>query len=257
MPRQNDYDNTYPDKLKSIGLLLLEPFRGAKQHHQIQCCSCSHVWSATLISKLQAHKKYGSCGCPICYKNQRESEYVAKRLLFLQKIKDRGFILTTPDYDSNQHQRTKITVTNIKCNHTFDVLPRNIISRDVNCPTCNKAQKIQTLNNSSHTRSDIWKETASEWKIYKSYVTKLTRSTYLIHKLTINPNNLPQGKAGIDGAYHLDHIVPIRYCFIHNIPGELCAHQDNLQLLGWRENVGSRDNLKSFIPSIFDAYIKH
>jgi hypothetical protein len=252
MPRQGYIDNEYTTKLQSIGIELVDPFKGTKIHHQMQCCICSHVWSATPLSKIQAHKNRGQNGCPKC---NIANKYDRKRLLFLQKIKDRGFILLTQNYDGNQHQTEKITVTNTICNHTFDILPRNIISRNVNCPICNKEQKIQTLNNSSHKRSEEWQKTASDWKIYKSNVSELTRLNYKLHQQQINPHNLLRGVAGTEGAHHLDHIVPIRYCFENDIPVEICAHPDNLQLLGWRENVGSRDKLKEFVPQIFDEYI--
>ncbi len=247
-------DNSYQTRLSQIGIKLIDPYSGAKQQHRMQCTICNHIWIATPLSKIQAYKKRNKNGCPQC---NDANKYKELRKQFLQKIKDRGFILLTPDYDGNQHQMEKITVTNTVCNHTFDVLPRNIISREVNCPICNKEQKIQTLNKSSQDRSDIWKETATTWKLYKSAVSKITRANYKTHKLTINPNNLPQGKAGVDGAYHLDHIVPIRYCFEHDIPTEICAHQSNLQLLDWRSNVGSRDKLKGFIPPIFNKYINY
>jgi hypothetical protein len=86
-------------------------------------------------------------------------------------------------------------------------------------------------------------------------VSALTEETYRNFKHIINPNNLPRGRAGVQGAYHLDHFVPTRYCFDNNIPPEVCADASNLQMLGWRENVGSRHNIKGVIPPLFFKYI--
>ena len=255
MPRSGDIDGAYTQKMKDIGITLLEPYTGAKNHHMMRCDICSHKWSATPISKIHNYTKYGHNGCPECNQQRRNNRYTEKQQDFIQKITDRGFRILS-EYDGNQHQMEKITVMNKKCGHSFEVLPRNIISRNVNCPICNKDEKIKTLNASSHQRSLEWNETASTWKIYKSRVTKLTRLNYKKSKHQINPDGLPQGKAGVDGAYHLDHIVPIRYCFNHNIPYDICAHPDNLQMLGWRENVGSRDKLKTTVPQIFKEYVE-
>lgn len=83
-----------------------------------------------------------------------------------------------------------------------------------------------------------------------------TRSTYHKHKATINPKTLLRGLAGQEGAYHLDHIVPVRWCFEHYIPIDVCAHYTNLQMLHWNDNVGSRDKIKEGkVPLIFQPYI--
>lgn len=96
------------------------------------------------------------------------------------------------------------------------------------------------------------------WDKYRHQVYMATRATYRKHKALINPLELPCGKAGQKGAYHLDHIVPVRYCFEHNIPPKACGHYTNLQMLSWKENITIHDNLKEGIdvPNILKPYIK-
>ena len=81
------------------------------------------------------------------------------------------------------------------------------------------------------------KETTPEYKRYSRRVHVLTHKVYEEHKNEINPNNYPRGLAGVDGVYHLDHIVSIRYGFDNNIPEEQIAVKENLQMLPWKENI--------------------
>lgn len=249
---------TYIDKLHNIGITLLEPIKQVKTHHRMQCMLCGYEWSATPISKLQNFKKHGIRGCPVC---SNAVKYDQIRQANVQKLNDRGLEILS-DWDgttSEGHTGTAIDVTvcNINCGHTFTSTAKNLLTRGVECPICAKQYKTNILNADSERRSAKWRRTASEWQIYKSEVTKLTRVNYNANKRIINPSNLPTGKAGTEGAYHVDHIIPIRYCFDHNVPTHVCADASNLQMLGWRESVGSRDKLKvnTVIPQIFEEYI--
>lgn len=261
MPRPGDIDTTYPDKLKQIGIELLEPFKGSKIHHQMKCLGCQHVWTATPIAKLQnSFKKYGVNGCPKCDAARREEQKNGTRLQNIEKLQARGFqILSEWDGTTGRGKEGKsipVTVRNTQCGHTFTSSSKNLLTRGIKCSVCATEQRTQTLNTNSKDRSDEWKKTADLWEKYRSKVRSLTRKTYKKHKHIINPTNLLTGKAGTEGANHIDHIVPIRYCYENNIPEAVCAHHTNLQMLGWRENVGSRDKLKGVVPSIFEGYIK-
>lgn len=250
---------TYTEKLYQIGIILLEPLKQVKLHHHMQCIACQYQWKATPISKLQNYKKTGMIGCPQCTGNQK---YESQRNQNLQTLKDRGFIVHTK-YDGRRgNSRNSITihidVTNTNCGHRFETDTKNLLSKNVNCPICNKQTKISRLNNNSKARSVEWQKTADEWDRYRHQVYMATRSTYRKHKIIINPLDLPRGKAGQEGAYHLDHIVPVRYCFKHQIPVDVCSHYTNLQMLKWNDNIGSKDKLKEGIdiPSILKPYIK-
>lgn len=257
MPKEGEIDLTYPSKLIEIGLYLDETFKGAKQHHSIKCLECGGVFIATPISKLQNFKKHQLTGCSACC-IQKKYEQVRKQNL--QKLKDNNLKLLS-EWDGTvgigkSSMPIPITVQNLICGHIFTSLSKNLIGRGVTCPICAIESRTKILNKSSKDRSKEWNKTADTWQRYKSKVTKLSKISYKNNKHKINPNDLPTGKAGTEGAYHLDHIVPVRYCFVNYIPEETCAHPDNLQMLGWLENIGSRDKLKEYVPEIFNLYIK-
>lgn len=79
-----------------------------------------------------------------------------------------------------------------------------------------------------------------EIKRYSSYRNRLaniTEKTYNEFKEDINPHNYVRGLAGIDGVYHLDHIIPAKFGFENGIPPEVLGSKDNLQMLPWRVNI--------------------
>lgn len=256
MPRPKEYDNTYPDKLREIGIELLEDFCGSKKHHLMKCLFCDHTWTATPISKLQNYKKHGKCGCPECTTKDRENRIQKKRHENLELLHQRGLEILS-DYDGRYADYGKVvgenlpimvTVRNKNCGHTFTASSKNLLTRNVKCPECAVTYRTNILNEHVKRKHDRWAQTATEWQKYKSAVVSLSRKNYLQHKEEINPNNLPRGKAGTEGAYHLDHIVPIRWCFEHSVPEHICAHPTNLQMIPWRMNVGKRDSLKEDLP---------
>src|SRR5574343_652407 len=75
----------------------------------------------------------------------------------------------------------------------------------------------------------------TEWQQYRRDARLLTTKIYNKHKHIINPLNLPRGLAGVEGAYHLDHIVPISHGFVYNIPVDEIAGINNLQMIPWLE----------------------
>lgn len=54
------------DELLSFGLKLLEPYKGAKSLHLMECQFCFHQWSSTPTSKKQSRRLNGTNGCPSC-----------------------------------------------------------------------------------------------------------------------------------------------------------------------------------------------
>lgn len=258
MPKIGDIDNSYPAKLTKIGIKLKEPFKGAKQHHVLQCVVCNHTWSATPLSKIQAFKKRKNNGCPNCNTIRFEAKKIDQLKIDINNLRTRNIEVIGIVEPGQLHLTTKkLKFKNTECGHTFETYPGNVLHRNIDCPTCGKNKRSEQLTQTVIDRHEEWVKTASEWKIYKSKVTSLTVKTYNKYKDQINPNNLPRGKAGILGAYHLDHLVPIRYCFDNNIPESVCAHHTNLQMLSWEANIGAQDKLKEDvdIPSIFKDYI--
>lgn len=54
------------DEMIQIGIRLLEPYKGAKVKHLMECTVCSHQWHSTPTQKKQSFRKHGTNGCPKC-----------------------------------------------------------------------------------------------------------------------------------------------------------------------------------------------
>jgi len=239
----------YPEQLKKIQIRIIGNFTLAKQKHKLQCLNCDYIWMSTPISKLQSFKKYGVNGCPNCNKQRKNQRYNKSRTDSIETIKKLGFHILS-SYSGQQTTTTKIKVKRNECGHVFECAPGNILHRDVICKICNNEKKrvrFQTINQNKHI---IWKQTASEWEIYKSDVNNLTQQTYKKHQKLINPDNLSRGVAGTDGSFQLDHIIPIRWCFENNVPVEACADFRNLQMLSWRDNLAKKNKIDLEIEHI-------
>lgn len=252
------------NKLFQLANLELQvPLSYVKKHHITKCLNCNHIWNPTPISIMQIYKKYKTNACPICNKQRRDFRKKNSRVTNIQKLKDRGFEILS-DYDGRYVQGipgrsipVDVTVKNINCGHTFTTDSKNLLSRNVTCPICAREYKNSILAKSSKDRSSKWAKTAPEWKAYRFKVRAYTKASYVKHISKINPNNLPRGLAGEVGKYHLDHIVPTKYCFLNNIPPEHCGHWSNLQMLDWKHNIQCNSNLKVGIkiPKILQKYI--
>lgn len=255
MPTQGNIDTSYPTLLETENKIrLLEPFTGAKAHHSMQCLICDHIWRATPLSKRQTLKKNGVTGCPSCNDKRKLIATQQTQQVHLDAFAQLGLRILS-DFTALRSTTTKLKFQNINCGHIFESYPGNVIEKNTTCTVCGIQNRTATVTAWSKSNSLKWQETATEWQQYKSTVTALTEQIYRKHKKSINPQNHPRGKAGVDGAYHLDHKVPKRFCFDNAIPPEVCASIDNLQMLGWRENVGSRSHIKGVIPPLFFQYI--
>ena len=95
------------------------------------------------------------------------------------------------------------------------------------------ARNRRDYNGENHPR---WNPNKSEFKAYGNKVRWLSEKTYRLHKLDINPSNLPRTRCGVSGGYQLDHIVSIKRAFEQKWLPEQCAMVTNLQMLPWKTN---------------------
>ena len=259
--KQKEFNKRYINELLYENKIkLLETFKGAKKHHDMECLVCEHQWNATPISKRQNYKKYGKGGCPHCNNVDKEAKYVLTRKANIEVLKCRG-IIVLDDWDGRRHIKdentyTKIKVKNIKCGHIFECSPTNLLTNNVNCPECGKEERMNLLIQWSKNNSKKWRETASEWHLYRKDAHNATHNTYVKYKDKINPKDLPRGLAGVDGAYQLDHIVPVRFCFDNNIPIDVCSDITNLQMCKWEDNLSSKASIKGSLPPLFLQYVE-
>jgi len=73
----------------------------------------------------------------------------------------------------------------------------------------------------------------SRFIFYKSVVDECTKRQP-IHLLE---NSEHRGSSGRKGAYHLDHIISIRYGFDNGIPPEIIGDIKNLRFIPWKQNL--------------------
>jgi ribosomal protein L33 len=80
---------------------------------------------------------------------------------------------------------------------------------------------------------------SNKWVRYRNKVQYLTRKT-ILNIPTYDPKK--RGRCGVDGAFQIDHIMPIEYGFINNVPAEDVASPSNLQFIPWEENLKKGKN---------------
>lgn len=107
---------------------------------------------------------------------------------------------------------------------------------------------IPSMQGENHPR---WNPNKSEKRKYTNACNKVTTQFDL--SVLENSDKL-RGLCGVDGAYQLDHIIPIQYGFDNNIPPEIIGHIDNLQFIPWEENNAKRDKLLKEIPNGIDRF---
>ena len=142
------------------------------------------------------------------------------------------------NFDKRIYQRTDF------CNHCRTVITgkSNVNGKG------NKGNKIPSMQGENHPR---WNPNKSEKRKYTHECNKVTAQFVL--SVLENSDKL-RGLCGVEGAYQLDHIIPIQYGFDNNIPPEIIGHIDNLQFIPWEENNAKRDKLIKEIPNGIDRF---
>lgn len=77
----------------------------------------------------------------------------------------------------------------------------------------------------------------------RKYVNECNKVTARFDLSTLENSDKPRGLCGVEGAYQLDHIIPIQYGFDNNISPEIIGHIDNLRFIPWEENNAKRDKI--------------
>lgn len=246
------------DRIEQAQVTLVGGYQGYRDLHEAVCGVCGHgnhgdmKWITTPQIISQSLKLNGNSSCPVCAQHKK---YGSIREINKERIRRRGYTILSEDYRGTYSVYEKVYVRRESCGHEFELSSGNLLN-GVECPICNVDAKIARLAENARKIHEEWLETAPEWEAYHSEVTSLTRIAYNQYIDEINPNRHPRGKAGTPGAYQLDHIVSVRYCFDNLIPAELCGHVNNLQMLPWRENTVKSDKVdESNIPNHIKEYL--
>lgn len=91
-----------------------------------------------------------------------------------------------------------------------------------------------------------------EENAYYEYKKEVWRYT-IKNPIKTMPNYEKRGKAGVDGAYQLDHIISIKYGFEHNIDPRYIGSMDNLWFVPWEINL-KKSNPKVFLDYLQEYY---
>jgi len=96
--------------------------------------------------------------------------------------------------------------------------------------------KIRKILNEQSITYEQYLNRLSDYKRYNREVRRLTR---LVDVSSLK-NYDKRGKAGVTGAYHLDHKLEISEGYVQGINPIELAKLDNLQFIPWEENVKKR-----------------
>lgn len=90
---------------------------------------------------------------------------------------------------------------------------------------------------------------------YRQYKLKVKRITnkQRIHTL---PHYELRGRAGIEGAYHLDHIYSILQGYINSVPAEVIGDIRNLRFVPWEYNTKKSGKLTKESWDMFVYFIE-
>jgi hypothetical protein len=81
---------------------------------------------------------------------------------------------------------------------------------------------------------DAYMKDLNNRKKYYREVRKITRQ----QDVSVLENyDKMRGLCGVDGAYQLDHIIPVSTGYEKRIPAEKMGHISNLQIIPWKENL--------------------
>jgi hypothetical protein len=238
----------YVNKMATIKLLPLDISKTSNDHIDIRCLLCDKVFNATPKSKIFNYKKSNLLGCPDCTKLAR---YKDAKNNMIAAIVDNGYEILTPYVDV--HTKILVRNNNCTCGRSWYSQPLNIYYNNNVCRPCNDESKAIRMNSHNDLRSFNATKHLAGFKLYEKHVNLLSEQVYKTNKAQLSNNGqLDRGR----GKHHLDHIIPVTYCFANNIPYELCAHIDNLRLITEKENITKNSKITTKIPNIFKDYIK-
>lgn len=202
------------------------------------CTSCQSVM-------LTASKSEICIAC--CGKNKALGAVDKEK----QIIEDYGYVIVGEPTKNNFGKRVYTLIAPC-CDSEFSTVFGNLITgikkneqsgyNKLPCGVCGPKHRMHTALKSYVEKNGIDYDLAT-FKQYKRKVHGLSDLVYEANKSALNPDDtLVRALAGTDGAYHLDHIVPIIECFKRGWTPERAADISNLQMLHWKDNLTKGSN---------------
>lgn len=223
---------------------------------------------------IPLHPKCSGIICKDCRHTQKIKNTIANNIKELLSF---GYKKVEYLYlDKNGHNVFKCY--NPSCNHFVEMKMVNFRALFNNygilsCPTCNtelKRNKLSQRNkewtspiaiekfkkaNQRRATEAIERRKSKEFLERQNYydlVSLISNANFKKYYYEINPLNLPRGR-----EYHLDHIVPIDFCFKNNIPAELCSSKENLRIIKGKDNVRKGANLINEAQELLEKWKKY
>lgn len=240
--------NYYNYLCNEIKLQPLDEHLSSNIKQDIKCLLCDNVFNAIPKGKVMNYRKFNTPGCYKCtikikYKNDIDRIH--------KQLKDMGYIL----HEEYKNNKTKILISNTNCcNRPYKTRVDFVLQGNSICRPCNDDVKRKRFEEANEKR---YRDAAKRLKgcdLYRLTVRYLSEKNYRANITTINPDNKIRRRSGTKGV-HLDHIVPIVYCFRNNIPPEICAHPDNLRIINSKWNAKKWSKLPKKFPDIFKSFI--
>jgi hypothetical protein len=171
-----------------------------------------------------------NCVCPKCNR--------AKRGAIYYKFLDDSIVKSVLSiyYDKNK----TLTIIADECNISFETLNKIIKSNKL--PPIKRENKIidraESYRKMFKSRYGIeYDEYLKTKPIFDKYKTKVKYYTgKTVKKFGKYIDNLDKVGKG-ENAYHIDHIVSIKECFINNVDPKIAADSINLRAIPWYENL--------------------
>jgi hypothetical protein len=191
--------------------------------------------------------------CNVCFTVEEtfsKSPVCAKCVLELKKkdlivseqaeISDLGYkIVGGPFYDDHNHRKYKVITPCCGVEYEPLILTiRSMLDRRgiLPCSACGGKARM-AIAKAAYLEKHARDYNLEALQDYVLKVRSLSEKTYMRWRAVINPSNLTRGHA----EYHLDHIVPVMWCFKNNVPPVLAANVLNLQILKYNDNLKKLD----------------
>ena len=184
-----------------------------------------------------------------CTKTNKEiAELLKCSIVTISRKRKKYGIIVPRGLKPGQHNNkiTKYKTNCIKCGNLFELTPCRKFTAKYCSKNCmyisEEYHNILKNVDKSYMKSEQYRKTKSkedtpEYRKFRNRVANLTEYVYNENMSKINPNNYMRTLAGIDGGYHLDHIISCREGFDKGYTPEQISDVTNLQMLPWRDNV--------------------
>lgn len=197
------------------------------------CTECGKIEHTASKSEL----------CAACFIENKKLAKIAEEVAVLSKI---GYtVVGEPIMTVTGHRR--YTLIAPCCSREFSPTFGNILKQRkagsvVPCRWCGGERRMSSAITGYIKRYGRTYDTR-ELQEYSTKVRRLSEATYRAYKHLLNPANHRRGRSR--GSYHLDHKVPIIWCFKHGVKEESAASYVNLQLVPMEQNLSKGRKLLS------------